>query len=65
MRKLIGSLLALLLILPAIAQKTPLTTTRPVAGVARPKLVIGIVIDQMRWDYLYRYNGLFKATGGF
>ncbi len=23
--------------------------------VQRPKLVVGIVIDQMRWDYLYRY----------
>jgi predicted AlkP superfamily pyrophosphatase or phosphodiesterase len=25
------------------------------AGVKRPKLVIGMVVDQMRWDYLYRY----------
>jgi predicted AlkP superfamily pyrophosphatase or phosphodiesterase len=33
--------------------------------IARPKLVIGIVIDQMRWDYLYRYNDIFKTTGGF
>jgi predicted AlkP superfamily pyrophosphatase or phosphodiesterase len=40
---------------------------RPVAqtGIGRPKLVIGIVIDQMRWDYLYRYNDLFQANGGF
>lgn len=22
----------------------------------RPRLVVGIVIDQMRWDYLYRYQ---------
>ena len=22
--------------------------------VERPKLVVGIVVDQMRWDYLYR-----------
>lgn len=33
--------------------------------VQRPKLVVGIVIDQMRWDYLYRYNDVFKSTGGF
>ena len=32
--------------------------------VARPKLVVGLVIDQMRWDYLYRYNDLYGA-GGF
>src|ERR1044072_2678976 len=31
----------------------------------RPKLVVGIVIDQMRWDYLYRYYSLFSETGGF
>jgi len=36
-----------------------------VAHVApHPKLVVGIVIDQMRWDYLYRYAGLY-TTGGF
>ena len=30
----------------------------------RPKLVVGIVVDQMRWDYLYRYYEEYK-TGGF
>ncbi|NCI45994.1 alkaline phosphatase PafA [Sediminibacterium soli] len=43
----------------AFSQKTGET------GAQRPKLVVGIVIDQMRWDYLYRFNPLFKATGGF
>jgi predicted AlkP superfamily pyrophosphatase or phosphodiesterase len=28
-----------------------------------PKLVIGLVIDQMRWDYLYRYKNLYGKTG--
>ena len=32
--------------------------------VQRPKLVIGIVVDQMRWDYLYRYYDRYTA-GGF
>ena len=31
----------------------------------RPKLVVGIVVDQMRWDYLYRYYDRYNATGGF
>ena len=31
----------------------------------RPKLIVGIVVDQMRWDYLYRYNKLYAADGGF
>ena len=30
----------------------------------RPKLVVGIVIDQMRWDYLYRYYNRY-SSGGF
>lgn len=34
------------------------------AQVARPKLVVGIVIDQMRWDFLQRFNARF-ATDGF
>lgn len=33
--------------------------------IARPKLVVGIVIDQMRWDYLYRFYDLYKPDGGF
>ncbi|MFY0080220.1 alkaline phosphatase family protein, partial [Acinetobacter baumannii] len=31
----------------------------------KPKLVVGIVVDQMRWDYLYRFNDLYKPNGGF
>lgn len=32
--------------------------------VDRPKLVVGIVVDQMRWDYLYRYYDRY-SDGGF
>jgi hypothetical protein len=31
----------------------------------RPKLVVGMVLDQMRWDYLYRYFDRFADKGGF
>ncbi|WP_066838740.1 alkaline phosphatase PafA [Rufibacter ruber] len=31
--------------------------------VDRPKLVVGIVIDQMRWDYLYRFNDRYGKDG--
>jgi predicted AlkP superfamily pyrophosphatase or phosphodiesterase len=31
--------------------------------VARPKLVVGIVVDQMRWDYLYRYFNMYSPDG--
>ncbi len=30
---------------------------------ARPKLVVGIVIDQMRYDYLYRYYNQYSENG--
>jgi hypothetical protein len=29
----------------------------------QPKIVIGIMIDQMRWDYLYRYQNRYTANG--
>lgn len=32
--------------------------------VDRPKLVVGIMVDQMRWDYLYRYYDRY-TEGGF
>ena len=34
-------------------------------NIQRPKLVVGIVVDQMRWDYLYRYYDRYDANGGF
>lgn len=33
-------------------------------GPSRPKLVVGIVVDQMRYDYLYRYSKNY-TEGGF
>lgn len=47
-------LLILLLFLPLLSLAQP----------ARPKLVVGIVVDQMRWDYLYRYQDRY-CDGGF
>ena len=59
-------------ILPVFSLFTALTLSaqKPTAVAAseklsRPKLVVGIVIDQMRWDYLYRFNTLYAAHGGF
>ncbi|HEX5150638.1 MAG TPA: alkaline phosphatase PafA [Parafilimonas sp.] len=37
----------------------------PATSVQRPKLVIGIVVDQMRWDFLYRYYDKYLPGGGF
>lgn len=40
------------------------TTTKTPPQNARPKLVVGIVVDQMRWDFLYRYYDRY-SKGGF
>jgi predicted AlkP superfamily pyrophosphatase or phosphodiesterase len=39
-------------------------TVAAFAQTTRPKLVVGLVIDQMRWDYMYRFNALY-GEGGF
>ena len=31
----------------------------------KPKLVVGIVVDQMRWDYVNRFKPFFKSGSGF
>jgi predicted AlkP superfamily pyrophosphatase or phosphodiesterase len=31
--------------------------------IQRPKLIVGIVVDQMRWDYIYRYHNRFGNDG--
>jgi predicted AlkP superfamily pyrophosphatase or phosphodiesterase len=34
------------------------------ASQASPKLVVGMMVDQMRWDFLYRYRHRFSEKGG-
>lgn len=46
----------------SFAQKKTVTTAP--GSLPRPKLVVGLVVDQMRWDYLYRYYDRYQS-GGF
>ncbi|WP_428658770.1 alkaline phosphatase PafA [Runella sp.] len=39
-------------------------TTSTTESLARPKLVVGVVVDQMRYDYWYRYYNKY-SEGGF
>ena len=41
-----------------------LLLAQPIKTNQKPKLVVGIVVDQMRWDYLYRYYDRYE-NGGF
>jgi predicted AlkP superfamily pyrophosphatase or phosphodiesterase len=45
----------------AFAQNKPAANNA--AQPQKPKLVVGIVVDQMRWDYLYRYAEKYGSTG--
>ena len=55
-------LLALLLCATLQLQAQSAAAGRPQFG-ERPKLVVGIVVDQMRWDYLSRYYTKFGEGG--
>ncbi|MDX1912334.1 MAG: alkaline phosphatase family protein [Saprospiraceae bacterium] len=35
----------------------------PKSTLARPKIIVGIVVDQMRYDFLYRYQAHYGANG--
>ena len=56
------SVFVLIISLQSSAQKTKSGSLNN--GIDRPKLVVGIVVDQMRWDYLYRYYDRY-GDGGF
>lgn len=51
MKKTLSTFLLSLLVLGAMAQ------------IQRPKLVVGLVVDQMRWDYLYYYYNQYRTDG--
>lgn len=64
--KNIKTIIFLALLFPFIvsAQSKAILTNSLSNTPARPKLVVGIVVDQMRWDYLYRYANRY-GNGGF
>src|SRR3982750_4970378 len=42
---------------------TQLLSAQKNTSLPRPKLVVGIVVDQMRWDYLYRFYDRYQPNG--
>jgi predicted AlkP superfamily pyrophosphatase or phosphodiesterase len=56
----------LLLIVGLIATQTFAQKANPVKATdTKPKLVVGIVVDQMRWDYVNKFKPFFKTQNGF
>jgi predicted AlkP superfamily pyrophosphatase or phosphodiesterase len=41
----------------------PLLAQNGARELPRPKLVVGLMVDQMRWDFLYRYYGRYGENG--
>ncbi|QES87252.1 alkaline phosphatase PafA [Rhizosphaericola mali] len=62
MKKIFSFIFVSILISPAFGQNN---SKKIATKLARPKLVVGLVVDQMRWDYLYRFHDLYAANGGF
>ena len=57
MKYLIGISLLLLLCVNSKAQRTKKIPPE------KPKLIVGILIDQMRYDYLSRFSEYFSENG--
>jgi predicted AlkP superfamily pyrophosphatase or phosphodiesterase len=64
MTKLFNSFLLLLVTASLSAQKKKSSVSFETAIPDKPKLVVGIVVDQMRYDFLYRYSEKY-TSGGF
>lgn len=60
MHKLLSYIL-LLVVVQVTAQTNSVTTN----AVKKPKLIVGIVVDQMRWDYINRFKPYFTSQQGF
>ena len=60
MKRIVLIVVTLFFLINCYAQKGATINT-----IQHPKLVVGIVVDQMRWDYLYRFYDLYKVNGGF
>jgi predicted AlkP superfamily pyrophosphatase or phosphodiesterase len=54
------AVLLCLLVLSSFASHSQ--TGKP-APLQRPKLVVGLMVDQMRWDYFYRYYDRYSENG--
>lgn len=59
MKRIIIAFVVLFAVISVNGQKSV-----PQKELPRPKLVVGIMVDQMRWDYLYRYYDRY-GDGGF
>jgi len=63
MKQILSVLMGALFMQVGISQTKSLVDAKANAIIKRPKLVVGIVVDQMRWDFLYRYYSRYGSNG--
>lgn len=64
MKNIVFLLLFVIGVLTGYGQQKNINASSTNKMISRPKLVVGIVVDQMRWDYLYKYYNRY-GNGGF
>lgn len=62
-KKRIAFLLIFFVSISLSAQKKKATVSFEASTPDKPKLVVGIVVDQMRYDFLYRYSEKYSSNG--
>jgi predicted AlkP superfamily pyrophosphatase or phosphodiesterase len=62
MKQILSVFMGVLLLQVGISQTKSLVDAKANASIKRPKLVVGIVVDQMRWDFLYRYYNRYGSN---
>jgi predicted AlkP superfamily pyrophosphatase or phosphodiesterase len=65
MQQFFFSLFAFFIACPATCQNAANGSVNKQNIIKHPRLVVGIVVDQMRWDFLYRYYQRYSEDGGF
>lgn len=53
----------MLLLCGVLTHQLTAQSKKTVASPVKPALIVGLVVDQMRWDYLYRYQALYSNNG--
>ncbi len=55
--------LCLMLAIQTSGQSKAKSTSKLTSPIKRPALVVGLVVDQMRWDFLHRYSDQYTNDG--
>ena len=64
MMKFKSFILGLVMVSAACAVHAQTATRNAAPAASQPKIIVGMMVDQMRWDYLYRFQNRY-TEGGF